>query len=337
MITHSTKLLRRTLAVVGASLLLAAAAPVLAQGTVTLSGTAGNSCTYSQMTVTPNGTISVACSGTTATPTTVANFSVTTAQSTLPANTSGVATVTRTGGPTEALMVQFSVSGTGCTPSSGGIMMNAGTSQTIGFTIGGAGSTCTITIGAPSGHTSSPSNVNVVVQSTTQPPPGGGTAPEGCPAIPTSSLNRTGALPDFQTVDQLKMASTVIAYYPVPAPPNAMSVIVEYSQTQMANTPASVITEFQVSKCPGVWDPPGHSIAEQCRHRGTFANINNMKIWTSGAGQYQSQANLPAGNCFAPRSTGQYYINVRWTYPSCPYPEGCGFSNRWLEWASNSP
>ena len=62
MSTHTTKLLRRAFAGLGAALALVAT-QALAQGTVTLSGTSGNSCSYSTMTVTPNGNIAVTCGG----------------------------------------------------------------------------------------------------------------------------------------------------------------------------------------------------------------------------------------------------------------------------------
>ena len=158
---------------------------------------------------------------------------------------------------------------------------------------------------------------------------------QGCPSS-AGSVAGSAIVNDFQSVDALKMASGVIGYYPVPASPTPASVIVEFSQTQMAVTPSSVVTEFQVSPCPGVFDPPGIAIANSCKQRGVFANINNMKIWTAPTAQYPNQAALDAaapGNCMA---TGKQYINVRWTYPSCPYA-GCGFSNRWNQYNANTP
>ena len=166
-----------------------------------------------------------------------------------------------------------------------------------------------------------------------------GAAPEPtltCPAIPPGSVAGNPKVNDFQSVDAMKLGSGIVGYYEVPASPSS-SVIVEFSQTQMAVTPPMVTTEFQVSRCPGVFDPPGHTIAASCKQRSVFANINNMKIWTAPTAQYPSQAALDAvggANCLA--TGGKHYINIRWTYPSCPFG-GCGFANRWIQHNDNSP
>jgi hypothetical protein len=337
MSTNTTNLLRRTFAGLGAALALAAN-QALAQGTVTLSGTSGNSCSYSQMTVTPNGNITVNC-GTSEPGGAVFALSHSSATSNyvLPPNTSSSATVSRTGGPAEALVIAYAVTSTngGCTPSSGGISLLLGQSQTIPFSVGTAGTSCTVSIGIPTGGSgvASPNTITFTAQ-TTQPPPPPPGGVDGCPAIPSTSVAGTTAVNDFQTVDQLKMTSGQIAYYVVPSSPSA-AVVVEFSQTQMANTPPGAVTDFQVSKCPGVFDPPGVTIASQCRYTGYNVNINNLKIWTSGTAQYPTQDTLPPGNCMAPAGS---YINIRWNYPSCPFPSfGCGFSNRWIQHTSNSP
>src|SRR5688572_5956202 len=170
MSTQTTNFLRRTLVSLGAAFALATGTEVLAQGTVTLTGTAGNTCTYSQMTVQPNGNIAVNCGG--GGNSQVANFALShsAANGLLAPNTSSAATVARTGGPSEAVMVTYSVSGTGCSSGSGGILLNAGQSSTIPFSVGAVGTNCIVTIGA-NGHTTSPNQITFVAQSGSTPPP----------------------------------------------------------------------------------------------------------------------------------------------------------------------
>jgi hypothetical protein len=345
MSTHTTNLLRRTLVSLGAALALAAGTQVFAQGTVTLTGTSGNSCNYNQMTVTPNGNIQVNC-GTTTSPG-IATFALTHPSGStglLPPNTSSSAIVARTGGPSEAIMVTFSVSGTGCSPNSGGILLNAGQSSTIAFSVGAAGTNCIVTIGA-TGHTTSPNQITFVAQSGTTPPPPPPTqpgAPNDCPAILGTSVAGDTKINDFQTVDQRRGSpgSGAILYYPVP-PSNTASVKVTFDQGQTGWSPAGT-TEYQVSPCPGVWDPAGHSIAPQCKMTSTQPN-NVFTIWTAPATSTQGTNVQGQGDlqylCYAPVGQRTYYVNVRWTY-ACP-PEivggygGCGYSMKWRSNNSN--
>jgi len=339
--TTTTTFLRRTFLLLGAALALATGTPAMAQGKVTLTGATGNSCDYTEMKVTPNGNITVTCGAAVNNPQ-AANFALshTLSSTTVAPLTAGSATVTRAGGPAEALMVTFSVSGSGCSTNSGGIMLLANTSQTIPFGVGAAGTSCTVQIGAPAGHTASPSSITFTAQTSGGGGGGGGGgAPSDCPAIPTTSVAGSAAVSDFQSVDQRRMGSGGIAYYAVPAPRNAASVIVEFNQTAANTTPGSVTTELQVSRCPGVFNPPGHTIAAQCTYTNTQIQLNSLKVWTAPVGQWQNQDALWAGNCFAPATNGQYYVNVRWTYPFCPpdFTLGCGFNIRWVEWNINSP
>jgi len=339
----TTTFLRRTFVLLGAALALATGTPVMAQGKVTLTNTTGNSCDYSEMKVTPNGNIVVTC-GTSSGGGNAANFALshTFANTTVPALTAGNVSVTRAGGPAgEALMVTFSVSGSGCPAgsgaNSGGIMLLPNAPSPISFRVGAAGTSCTVQIGAPSGHTASPSSITFTAQA----PGGGDPGPvvDGCPAIPTSSVSGGTAVNDFQTVDQRRMASGSVAYYAVPPPRNNTSVIVEFNQTAGNTTPGGVITEVQVSRCPGVMNPPGHSIASQCKQSTSQIQLVSMNVWTAPAAGYNTQSQLPNGHCLAPASDGQYYVNVRWTYQFCDpsFTLGCGFNIRWNERNGNSP
>lgn len=351
MSTQTTNLLRRTTLSLGAALALATA-NAFAQGTVTLSGTSGNSCNYQSMTVTPNGNIAVNCGSGTVNPQ-LATFALSHASSAanyvLAPNTSSSATVTRTGGPSEALMVMYSVSGTGCNSNSGGIMMLTGQSQTIPFSVRAAGTSCTVTIGAPAGgHTASPANLTFTAQTTTNPPPTDPPPVSGCPAPLSSSVNGATRpdgdkgvvvnIGDFQGVtNTYGVPSGAIIYWPVPTP--TTSVKAGFSQGQTARTPPTPVIEYQVSKCPGVWVTDG-SVASQCTTRRTMTgNQDELVIWTAPAAGVDEQSDLVNPSiCYAPIGTATHYINVRTTFSSCPYEStgGCGFSYRWNQFGSNS-
>ena len=350
MSTHTTNLLRRTFVLLGAAAALVAGTQAIAQGTVTLSGTNSNTCNYSQMTVTPNGNITVSCgSGGTTNPS-QASFTLSHASSSsgyvLTPNTSSAATVARSGGPAEAVMVTYSVSGSGCSSGSGGIQMNAGQSQTIAFSVGAAGTSCVITISVPTGHNVSGSNQITFTAQTGGGGGGGGTAPPDCPAIPSSAVAGNTVINDFVSVDQRRgsPASGQILYYPVPTS-NTASVKVTFDQGQTGWSPAAIgdKSEFQVSPCPGVWDPPGHSIANQCRYQVAGSPNAVFTIWTAAAVSSQGTTVTSQDNlqylCWAPIQNRTYYINVRWTY-SCPQEiingyGGCGFSIKWRSNNSN--
>ena len=310
-------LLRRTLALAGVLSGVAFAIPAAAQ-TVTLSS--GASCVYTAMTVNPNGSVSVTCqvqgNETTAT------FGVSGPTSMLIASTGNVATVTRSGGPAEPLTINYQIAGAGCTNAWGTLTFAQGApSQTIPLTPTAEG-VCNIGIAAPTGHTAQPNFVSIAVSATQQqePPP-----PPGCPAIPLGSLAKTLT---FGYVDQLRMTSGQVAYYPVIASQYPKSSIV-FTQGQQPNTPAGVVTEFSVSKCPGYMDK--HE-ASQCYRTSPYANNNAITIYTKAITAYgwDSQAKIGSRGCWAPEGSQPYYVNVRWTYPSaCPYTTGCGFSMQW--------
>lgn len=341
----TTTFLRRTFVLLGAALALATGTPAMAQGKVTLSGASGNSCDYTEMKVTPNGNITVTCGTANQN---VANFALSHAsasnQFVLPPNTASAATVTRTGGPvTEALMVSYNVSGSGCASAGGGIQMLVNTSQTIPFTVGAAGTSCVVTIGVTGGggHTASPHTITFTAATS-----GGGGPPVSgdCPAIPTSSVAGNTVINDFQSVDNRRSSSPgsgSILYYPVP-PSNTASVKVTFDQGQTGASPAG-LTEFQVSPCPGVWNPAGHTIAAQCRYGPSDTPNNVMTIWTAPATSSQGTSVQGQGDlqylCYAPIGSRPYYVNVRYTYV-CPAEivsgyGGCGFSMKWRSNNSN--
>ena len=136
-------------------------------------------------------------------------------------------------------------------------------------------------------------------------------------------------------VDQLRMDSGTIAYYRVPAAPNpAQSVLIYLTQGQQPNLPAGFVTEMSVSPCPGVISNPGNA----CYRTSVFANNNSMGIYTAPVPAYgwTDQASIGDRGCFAPVGNQAYYVNVRWTYPTCPWGSGsCGTSMQWAPTGSN--
>lgn len=322
MLTTYSKLLRRTFMAVGATLLVGASLPAASQGTVTLSGAAGNTCTYTQMTVQPNGTIQVTCQSTS---TTVANFSVSGPGSGA-AGSSGTFTIGRSGGPAGALTVSYTISG-GCTGSSGNAALADGASTSAGYTLGTSG-TCSISITAPAGgHTASPSTATVTVTTTSTPGP---STPAGCSAPEVGSVAKQL---DFGHVDQLRMKSGVIAYYPVVPNTDPYRASMEFTQGQQPNTPGNAVTEFSVSTCPGTIQ----TAVPDCYYKSTQGQVNSNKIViytkTKPEWGWTNQASMTGFGCLAATSQSggnPYYVNVRWTYPSCPWGENnCGFSMQW--------
>jgi hypothetical protein len=161
----------------------------------------------------------------------------------------------------------------------------------------------------------------------------GTTVPAGCPtpAIGTTiagqDLGPIGAAPS-----RTLMSSGKIGYWTVIAAPNP-PVSVNFIQGQMAITPASLVTELSVSKCPGAIfdssDTSGHYVS-QCYSRWTTTNNPSIPIYTMPRFSWTDQASLGARGCWAPTASGPWYVNVRWTYPA-----GSGGGNS-LQWGPGS-
>ena len=315
-------LLRRTLALAGVLSGVAFAIPAAAQ-TVTLSS--GASCTYTSMTVSPNGAVSVTCQA--AGNETTATFGVSGPASMIIGSTGNVATVTRSGGPAESLTINYQIAGAGCPGAWGTLTFAQGApAQTIALTPTAEG-VCNIGIAAPTGHTATPNFVSIPVSATAPPPPPPG--PAGCPTPQVGYIQESLA---FGYVDQLRMASGVIASYPLIDSQYPKSSIA-MTQGQQPNTPADVTTEMFVSKCPGVIDPTGTagSNGASCYRKSNYTNNNAITAYVKPTSfGWDTQAEIGTRGCWAPSSEGTWYVNVRWTYPAaCPWTTGCGFSMQW--------
>jgi hypothetical protein len=310
-------LLRRTFLFASVALALAFAVPATAQ-TVTLSGASGNSCIYTAMTVLPNGSVSVTC-GTSTSPGT-ANFSVFAPQTIAISTTGNVSTlVSRTGGTgLGALDVAYTVTGSGCTNTGGTLSFaEGGAAQPISITTTATPGQCVVSLTPPQGQTANPAQANINVVDPSQ--------VTNCPTEPLNTIN--GTLVWAQAPNQLRMSSGQIASFPLAAPLMDGKSSIAFTQGQQAATPASVTTELSISKCPGVIDT---SVA-QCYQKNSFVNYNQITAYTKPIYTWNSQATLGTRGCWAPASEGPWYVNVRWTYPSCPFPTGCGFSVQWTQ------
>jgi hypothetical protein len=324
MTNTSIQLLRRTLAVLGAGLALAASLPAAAQGTVTLSGATGNTCSYTEMKVAPNGTITVSCTGIVSPQ--VANFTVEPGTITTAPDSSG-SVILRRGGATGLgpLTAQLTISATNGACDTGTLALPFAEGQTYSwpYTLHTSG-TCTISLAATSPNTGG--QYSITIAST---PPPVGTVP-GCDAPAVGSLARS--LDFNQAPDQLRMKSGVIAYYPVVSASNG-NASVEFTQGQQPNTPGQATTEFSVSTCPGVikTDVP------DCYYKSGASQVNSNKITiytkTKPEWGWNDQTSMTGYGCLAYNASApstQWYVNVRWTYPVCVWGENnCGFSMQW--------
>jgi hypothetical protein len=106
---------------------------------------------------------------------------------------------------------------------------------------------------------------------------------------------------------------------------------VAYTQGQTASSPPGVTIDVTVSRCPGVIEDNLH---RACRFRTTFHNFVtivafNRPLTERGLITQEQLADL---GCLAPAAVEQHYVNVRWTFPTCPFGrEMCGYSLQWGE------
>lgn len=157
-----------------------------------------------------------------------------------------------------------------------------------------------------------------------------GLPPRGAPPSGCSSSAIQPVLAWGEIREQRAQSGQVMAFQ-VPAPLESFRSAVAITQGQQPAVPSGkVITEFQVSKCPGVIDPtPGRC---SFRNDSGFVNNNGFEIYTKPLPQFGwiDQNTIPG--CFAPASQGPWYLNVRWTYEFCAWG-ACGFS---LQWSAGS-
>lgn len=326
-------LLRRTFAAFAAATSLLAIHEAAAQtaGTVTLSGTSGNSCNYSALSVNPSGGVTVTCSGGGTPPpaNTAGAFSWTAGTATNAANSNAQATIQRTGGTLGAYDIYYWYEGAGCAHSevAGPVKFGDGdaANKSVAIPMGRSG-VCTVGIGAPPSPATIGANrfIAISVSSIPDPP----SPPSGCAATPTGMLtNAFGGLGNVLL--QMQGSGQVVAIK-VPNLGNRSTGQVSFGESAGgAYSPQPVTIEISINKCPGVIDTDYNNF---CNLRSTNGNYNSI-TWMG-----KSYSSINAGNvqqygyCWAGEPGTQYYINARWTYASCAFgAQVCGFAVQYNE------
>lgn len=318
MFTSNYILFRRTLIAAGALALSVGNVPAF--GATAVLGSA--SCAYNGMTIDPAGNITINCDNSTPT---LAQF-VLTGPSSLAVGAAGAALVSRAGGPASSLTVNYSAAGECTVGGTGSLTFAQGAAaQSIPITAGAAAGTCTIAITAPAGgHTTVPAAGFINVSITTG---SGGEGPPPPPGCPTPQADyKLVQLGWSSAPSELRMASGVIASFPIPAPQSTKASI-RLSQGQTPVSPGGT-SELFVSKCPGVIDQNAGS----CYRSVPAGNYTSSPdAYTKVVYGWDTQAKLdPRSSCLALASEGQWYVNVRWNYTTNNCPWGCGYSMQWF-------
>jgi hypothetical protein len=308
---------------------------------ITLTGATGSSCSYSSMSVQPDGSFNVICQGGSTTPQTDAgSFAFASATGVASVGNLGFYTVSRTGGTTGAVSMNYTVSGAGCTNGVGTLSFAQGDQSQSAIVRGVADGVCSITLGTPAlaaGNTADIGpRLGAQASATITVGAGGGSLPPVNPPVDTSACPTGFTAPaelitgDFKPVGnvllQMQKSGQVVALK-MPSPSAGQhSVSVVFSESAGgAYTPQPVALNISISKCPGLIDP---TPTNTCNLVSTNGNYNQMTVFTAPFSSIQDAASASKnGYCFAPSSQGQWYVNAKWTYSSCAFGASiCGFA-----------
>lgn len=326
-------LLRRTLATVTvATAGLMSFSLAQAQGTVTLSGASGNSCSYSAMSVAPNGSVIVTCSGggeqpppPPIDPNVPGAFRMAAGTMNASANSTAQVNVSRTGGGL-ATTIYFWRSGDGCDGTIGALNFAANQmSASIPTPVKTQGSTCTVSLSVSDPATlADPNNTVISVTQGTTPGPGPGpVVPPGCPAAPAEMLTASFAGPGNPLL-QMQKSGQVVAIKVPNMNGRATGQVAFGESAGGAYTPQPVTLEISINRCPGVIET---DYANQCNLRSTNGNYNSITWLTKTYGTINSSNSNVYGLCWAGEPSTEYYINARWSYQSCAFgAQVCGFA-----------
>jgi hypothetical protein len=151
--------------------------------------------------------------------------------------------------------------------------------------------------------------------------PGDGTL--GCPAADPGNVVDVG----FDTVTRQTQQSGVVRYLPIPASTMGRASVI-YEQSIGTSTAAAMHTDMWVSQCPGV---DLINVAPQCRISSDDTTDNRLTIYSKPVNGWTDQATLSNHGCWAPASSGPWYLNYRWTYDQSTCASGaCGFVMQWF-------
>lgn len=296
--------------------------------TVTLSGATGNSCTYSTMAVQPDGSFSVQCLAST-TPTPGALSLSQPPASVVPGAT--VALSAFRSGTSGAVSGTFTVSGAGCTNTSGTVSWADADANAKPISVAALVSgSCTIALSAPTGGATlgTPSSVSfTVVQATPSPTPGP-TPSASCPAgysVPANLLEASLGGPGNVLLQMQGSNQVVSIPLPDAQPGYATGQIAFGESAGGAYTPQPVTINITISKCKGYIDT---DTSNRCNLVNTNGNYNAITWFAQPYSIITDAASAnDRGYCWAPKSDGPWYVNARWTYSSCAFgAAACGFA-----------
>ena len=344
MSSYQTNLLRRTAVAFAAVAGFFIAAPSQA-AVVTLTGSSGNSCTYSSMSVQPDGSFNVSCSP----PTTTTNTTPGAAGQFAFVNATGTTAsiggnyqfpVSRVNGTTGSVSIVYTVAGAGCTNGVGTLTFPDGsTAQNAQIWALTANSTCTITLGtptttatvssAPTLGTPSTMTISVAPSTTTTGPTGPTTPPPAtCPTGYTTPANMLNMNLGGIGNPLLAMAkSNQVISIPLPAvqPGFSTGQIAFGESAGGAYTPQPVTLQISISQCPGLIDT---DTTNRCNLTSTNGNYNSLTWFAQAYSIIKDATSANArGYCWAPAAQGQWYLNAQWAYTQCAFgAQTCGFA-----------
>ena len=338
--THTT-LLRRTAAafaaIISGAVVASAAVAQVPAGAVRLQTSTGTTtsteCTYGSMSVAPNGAITVTCNqaitvnGGTSTPpppppppppSTQTNgltigFSLSTTGGALTTGATGQVSVVRRGESAGAYQVPYTVTGDACT-TTGLFEVGFGSGETAAKPITqvvfkSTGSSCVVTMqsGLREGTTVATFTRDT---GTSTPPPTG--VPAGCPALPSNAQNETFGV--LSSHNKWKGDPTgnrvIIAAMPVLGASYSYMTM-HWMNSPLVNTPADGTVRFSISRCPGQISTDYTNYCNQVNG----VTIMDMVWATRPSTSYPDEAAAKrSGVCWAPESTGPWYMNIRYEF-----------------------
>jgi hypothetical protein len=238
--------------------------------------------------------------------------------------------------------VNLSVTG-GCTLGSSFVSFGDGTTANQGVGVGpsSGNATCVVTLASAtnSGAVGTTNTATIQVGTGSSNPPGGGSGtPAGCPAIPSDAVPLTLT---FQGADQWLLNSGQVGYAKLTDMSSLGRTAGRLITNDVTATPSSgLVREITISKCPAEINAAAGGANSL-----TMANGQGTCYWTmSGSGSafindFFQQPGTNTTNddtwsrtyhiCEAYASQGQWYVNVKWTYPSSSCVWGkCGLTGQ---------
>jgi hypothetical protein len=331
-----------------AGLAITSFSPDAGAAVITLTGSTGNSCSYSSMAVAPDGSFNVTCSAPTGTPTCqqlgncvyAGAFAFSQSTASAPVNASLALFISRTGGTTGVVNVPITFTGSCTYQGAASVTATFADGQTLlGFyantTTDGA---CTVGFGSPSmvsgtvdvqPTVSGSVAVTVGTGGNTNNGGGGGTVTGQCPTgftTPTDLItNLTLGGIGNPLMAMAHSGQTISIPLPAVQPGVSSGAIVFSESAGGAYTPNPVTLDISINKCQGQIDTDQ---TNACNYHTTNGNYSTVQWLGKAYGALTNAATAnPRGLCWAGDASTQYYINARWSYSQCAFgAQTCGFA-----------